>query len=312
MSQKVDISVVLLLEDESPDFAEYTKILHDFFQRRETAFEIIIIANGVEGFLKSQVDLFTNGFNNIKAFSFPNRVSQAVCVRAALKESQADIIVMCGSYQQITIESFDECMNAFEENIDLICPWRQERVDPAFNQIQSRFFNYMLTSIAGSKLHDMSCTIRIFRRHVLEDVRIYGNMYRFLPILAQQKGYRVSEVPCTHFQERGKTGLYRFSEYVSRLVDIGTLYFNTRFSRKPLRFFSSIGTGLILTGLFFLVWVLFQKIFGNISVGNSPQLMTAIILMVAGIQTAGIGLLGEIISFTHGRGNKEYTIEKII
>ena len=97
MYQKIDISVVILLEEESPDFAQYTEILYKFFQQRGSAFEFIIIANGVEWFLKSQVNQLFNGFNNIKAFSFPNRVSQAVCVRAALKESQAEIIVMCGS-----------------------------------------------------------------------------------------------------------------------------------------------------------------------------------------------------------------------
>lgn len=312
MTPKTDISVVILLEEESPNFSHYIEMLHNLFEQRGAVFEFLIIANGVERFLKSQLEILPNGYRNIRAFSFPNRVSQAVCVRAALNESDSEILVMCGSYQQITAEAFNALLDVFDDDVDLVSPWRHQRVDPSFNQLQSRIFNAMLAFITGSRLHDLSCTTRIFRREVLEKVRIYGNLYRFLPILAQQKGYRVREVPCSHYQERGKTGFYSLSEYMGRLVDIGTLYFNTRFSRKPLRFFSTIGAGLIAVGGFISLWVCIQKILYNVPIGNSPELLTAIILMVAGIETAGLGLLGEIIAFTHGRQRKEYTIEKII
>jgi hypothetical protein len=307
-----DISVVILIDEESPGFAQYVEALHDLFQTRGLRFELLIIANGVEHFLKSQLAELPDGYCNIRAFCFPSRVSQAVCVRAALKESMSDTLVMCGSYQQISEESFHALLEAFHEEVDLLCPWRQKRVDPSFNQFQSRLFNALISFATGTPLHDLSSTIRIVRREVLENIPVYGNLYRFLPILAQQKGYRVHEVGCAHFQEQGKTGLYSFAEYMGRLVDIGTLYFNTRFSRKPLRFFSTIGAGLMAAGGLMVLWVFLQKIFYEGSIGNSPELLTGIILMVAGVETAGLGLLGEIIAFTHGRMRKEYTIEKSI
>ena len=259
MRPKVEISVVVIVDEESDDFFRYIEILHELFQERKTSFECLIIANGVEHFIKSQLAHLANGYKYIKAFAFPNRVSQAVCVRAALKESRADILVMCGSYQQITVEAFHTLMEDFGDDIDLISPWRHQRVDPSFNQLQSKLFNAILALITGSKLHDVSCNTRILRREVLENVRIYGNLYRFLPILAQRKGYRVREVPCAHFQERGKTGFYSFADYMGRLVDIGALYFNTRFSRKPLRFFSAIGAALIALGGVIGLWVISQK-----------------------------------------------------
>jgi hypothetical protein len=312
MMPKPDLSVVILVEDESPDFARYLEALHDQFHKRGILFEFLIIANGVERFLKSQLSSLPTGYMNIKAYAFPNRVSQAVCVRAALKESASDTLVMCGSYQQITAEAFGALLDAFDDQVDLICPWRHQRVDPAFNQLQSRLFNAAVSFVTGSRFRDLNCTTRILRREVLENVRIYGNLYRLLPIMAQERGYRVREVPCAHYQERGKTGFYRLSEYMGRIVDIGTLYFNTRFSRKPLRFFSAIGAGLISVGGLITGWVFFQRLFSKVSIGNSPELLIAIILMVAGVTTAGLGLLGEVIAFTHGRQRKEYTIEKII
>ena len=312
MSTAIDLSVVVLLEEESPDFAQYLQILHDLFQQRGDAFEILVIANGVERFLKSQLALLPNGYRRLKAFSFPGRVSQAVCVRAALKESSAATLVMCGSYQQISADGFRALLSSLDEGVDLVCPWRQQRVDPSFNQLQSRLFNGLIAAVTGTRLHDLSVTTRILRREVLEAVPIYGNLYRFLPILAQQKGYRVREVPCPHFQERGKTGFYSFAEYMGRLVDIGTLYFNTRFSRKPLRFFSSVGAALIAAGGLAALWVLGRKLFYHVPIGNSEAVLTAVFLVAGGVTTAGLGLLGEIIAFTHGRQRKEYTIAKII
>ena len=307
-----DIAIVVLLEDESPDFARYIEALYSLFRQRGTSFEFVIIANGTERFAKSQLALLPDTLDNIQAFSFPKRVCQAVCVRTVLKETQSDILVMCGSYQQITLAAFNDLLDALIDDVDLVCPWRLKRVDPAFNQFQSRIFNSLLAFITGSALHDLSCNTRIFHREVLEEVPMYGNQYRFLPLLAQQKGYRVQEVPCAHFQERGKIGFYSFSEYMGRILDIGTLYFNTRFSRMPLRFFSAIGTGLMALGFITALWVFILKLMLNASIGDSPALLTAIILMVAGVQTAGLGLLGEIIAFTRGRQRKEYTIEKII
>jgi hypothetical protein len=312
MPPKAEISIVILLAEESPDFRQYIEALCGLLQRRGKAFELLIIANGVERFLKSQLKFLPNDCQSIKAFSFPNRVSHAVCVRAALKESSGEILVMCGSYQQITMDSFAELLDAFNKDVDLVCPWRRLRVDSFFKKFQSRIFTALIVFLTGSQLHDLNCNPRILRRQVLEKLRMYGNMYRFLPILAQNKGYRVREVVCAHEQERGKTGFYSFSEYLERMVDIGTLYFNTRFSRKPLRFFSAIGAGLMAAGGLITFWVLIQKVLYQSSLGDSLELMTAVILMVAGVATAGLGLLGEIIAFTHGRQLKEYTVEKVI
>ncbi|RLF43557.1 MAG: hypothetical protein DRN09_04565, partial [Thermoplasmata archaeon] len=161
--------------------------------------------------------------------------------------------------------------------------------------------------MTGSRLHDLSCTVKIFRREVLEETELYGNMYRFLPIVADKKGFRCKEIKCEHYQERGKTGFYSPSEYLTRIIDILTLYFNTRFTRKPLRFFSTIGAAFMATGLIIAMYVLIQKIFMQMSIGDRPALLAAVLFLAVGIQVASVGLLGEIVVFTHGRQKKEYT-----
>ena len=306
-------SIIILLEDPHADFPQFIKNLHDVFATRGDSFEILIMANGTGGFLRKQLTAL-QGFNHtLKAFEFNTKTTQAVCLQAGFnKESSGEIIVVCGSYQQITNDSFKQLLDALDENTDIISPWRQGRVDPAFNQFQSKIFNTLVRTLIKSDLHDLSCTVKIFRREVLEETKIYGNMYRFLPIVAAQKGFKTREVKCQHFQERGETGFYALSDYVTRLIDIFTLFFNTRFIKKPLRFFSSIGLGFLLIGLFIASYLFVEKLFMGHTIGDRPILLLAIFFMVLGVQAASVGLLGEIITFTHGRHKKEYTIEKTI
>jgi len=199
-----------------------------------------------------------------------------------------------------------------DDEIDIATPWRQHRVDSALNQFQSKLFNALVRRLTSSTYHDTSCTVKVFRREVLENVEIYGNMYRFLPILADQKGFKTKEIKCEHYQQHGKSTYYGLTHYINIFIDIFTLYFNIWFTRKPLRFFSAIGVILSFIGLFIASYVLIQKFFLGYSIGNRPLLLLAIFFMVLGIQAASAGLLGEIIAFTHGRNRKEYTVEKII
>lgn len=305
-------SVIVLLEEKSEDFYKFVQMLHETFSSRPDPFEIIIMANGTEDFLKIQLEKLPNINHHLKGFTFNKKTTHAVCLKAALRESKGEIIVSCGSYQQIKKDSFVHLLDSLDEETDIISPWRQDRVDPSFNQFQSRIFNCFVRKITGSNLHDLSCTVKIFRRKVLENIDLYGNMYRFLPIVADKEGFKNKEVKCEHHQERGRSGFYSFSEYLTRIIDIFTLYFNLRFTRKPLRFFSAIGAVFVLIGVMIATVVFTQKIFFGNPVGNRPGLLIAVLFMVLGIQAASAGLLGDIIVFTHGRQKKEYTIEKVI
>ncbi|MFO7963726.1 MAG: glycosyltransferase [Desulfobacterales bacterium] len=304
-------SIIILLEDCHSDFAHYIRNLHGLFSGRKEPFEMIIMANGTGGFLRDQLPGLSDLHPDIKAFEM-TPTTQSACLKGGLKESTGDIIVVCGSYQQITNASFAKLLEALDSKTDLISPWRRRRIDGVFSRFQSMLFNWIVRKTTRFDVHDLSCTVSVFRREVLEETELYGGMYRFLSILADRKGFKTREIECEHFQERGKSGLYPLSDYLGRLLDIVTLYFNTRFTKKPLRFFSTIGVGFISVGILIFGFVLFERAFLNQLVGDRPILLMALLSMAIGVQAAGVGLLGEIISFTLGRDRKEYTIEKII
>ena len=306
-------SAIIMLEEQHEDFAEFVQNLHDLLSRKNEPFEIVIVANGTGGFLRNQMDHLQGCEGNMKVFELNTHVSQAVCLKAGFKESSGEIILACGSYQQITNDSFGWLLDSLDSATDIINPWRKFRVDSRFKQLRSAIYNATVRRIIKSDLHDLNCTVKVFRRKVLDEVQLYGNMYRYMPIIAAQKGYKTKEVECQHYEERGgMSGISNLPEYFTRIIDIMTLYFNTRFTKMPLRFFSTIGFGFLVTGLLIIAYVFIQKIFLGIPMGCRSILLLSIFFMVLGVQTASVGLLGEIIAFTHGRKKKEYTIEKMI
>ena len=306
------ISAIILLEEKYSDFPDFLLNLDRIFSSNGRDYEIVVIANGTGNFFRScQNRLFCLN-KKMRAFEFGVPVTQAVCLKAILNEAKGDILVIFGSYQQLSEDSIKKCINATNEDTDIISPWRQRRVDPAFNQLQSRVFNWMVRRFVGTDLHDFSCTVKVCKRWVLEEIELYGNMFRFLPVLAAAKGFTISELSVEHKQERGKTGFYGISEYIGRILDIFTLFFNTRFSRKPLRFFSTFGVAFTAVGILILAVLFVQRAFFGIPIGNRPVLFVSLLLTIIGVLVSSTGLLGEIIAFTNGRHKKEYMIEKEI
>lgn len=312
VKEKITYSALVLIEEESPDLGDHVRSLYEALTAKGEPFEILLIANGTEGFLKNILSEMQTFNSRLKAFALEKKASQAVCLKAGLKEALGNVIIVCGSYQQLSRNSFRALLGELDENVDIICPWRKHRVDPPLSQFQSRVFNWLVKKAAGSHLNDLSCTVRVFRRQVFDETPLYGRMYRFLPILARQKGFKTKEVECEHQQERGKSGLYSISEYAERLIDIAALYFTSRFSRKPLRFFSAIGMTFIAVGLIIAGYIFAEKFVFGLPIGTRPGLILGTLFMVLGVQAASVGLLAEIIAFTYGRRKPEYTVDKIL
>ncbi|MCP4117304.1 MAG: glycosyltransferase [Desulfobacteraceae bacterium] len=305
-------SIIIILDEKNDDIVSFVSDLNQFFSTRYESFEIIAVINGYEGFYKNKFNRIDNAAIPIKSYSLYRRTTQAVCIKAALKESNGEAIVVFGAYQQITMESLGNAIEAFDSDVDIVIPCRRKRVDPSFNQIQSRLFNWMVRKITGVGFTDLSCTVRIIKKDVLSNLDFYGNMYRFLPVVAALKGFRYKEIDVDHHREMGKTGFYSVSEYCLRILDILSLFFLIRYTKKPFRFFSFIGSFFLGGGLILSGYVAIEKIVLDIPMGNRTSLMMGILLIALGVQSAATGLIGEIISFVHGRKRKEYTIDRIV
>ncbi len=310
--KEVEYSIIILLDEKNDDIVSFVHDVNQFFSSNYNSFEIIAVINGNERFYKNKFNEIDDASIPIKSYSLYRKTTQAVCIKAALKEANGESIVVFGSYQQITMDSLGNAVKALDDDIDIVIPCRKKRVDPSFNQVQSQLFNWMVRKMTGVSFKDLSCTVRIIKKDVLKNLDFYGNMYRFLPVVAAQKGFRYKEIDVEHYREMGKTGFYSVSEYCLRILDIVSLFFLIRYTKKPFRFFSIIGCLFFGLGIIFSGYVAVEKMIFGIPMGNRVSLMIGVLLIVLGVQSAATGLIGEIISFVHGRKIKEYTIDRIV
>ena len=305
-------TIVFLIDSENEEFFKFYELIYGIFKKLNERFEIIVIANGTAGFIESWLEFQGQISERLKVIIFRKKVSQFVCLKAILNESNGSKILSLGPFQELSSESYKHLIQSMTKNVDLVVPSRKFRKDAFLNRLHSGVLNKAVRVVLGVKLKDIGCVVKLFRREVLKEMDFYSYAYDYLAVLAIQKGFTVKEVECDQSQKVRKTTFYKFKIYIKRLTEILNLFFSTNFSKMPLRFFNIVGASLVFSGILSISWVFFQRIAFHTTIGSQPLLIIGFIGLVGGTQMSGFGLLGEIISFVHGRSQKGYTIEKII
>lgn len=237
-------------------------------------------------------------------------LGESIALSAGVAKARGRYIVNAPPYLQIEPEDVVKVVIALDAGADCVATWRSTRVDPWLNQLQSSIFNAVLRMVMGIPFHDLNSSTRGFQRRVLEEVAVYGELYRFIPVLARQQGFRVEEVKVRHREEMGRRGFYGVGVYLRRLLDILAITFLTRFTQRPLRFFGYVGFIAIVLGLLMVAQPLYAKIFGEGSLQDRPLFVMGAILGTFGVQLIGFGLIGEIIIFTQAPNLRDYKVEE--
>ncbi len=288
----------------------YSQVLADMGRRGE----LVFVLDGVAGAPLEQLERFQAERDDVRVLTLLGRGhGESIAFKAALAYAQGDILVTAWDYLQVDPRELAPLLEALEQSdSDLVSSWRHPRVDPLLNRMQSSFFNWFLRLVSRVDLHDLNCNFRVMRRDVLNEVALYGDMFRFLPIMASRRGFKVQEVKVRHLEEKGKTGFFGLGVYLRRLLDILAVTFLTRFTRKPLRFFGIIGFALILLGLALALPPFFERLFGMGSIQQRPIVLVGVVLVSFGLQFVGFGLVGEIIIFTQSKNLKDYKVERVV
>ncbi len=239
-------------------------------------------------------------------------LGESIALSAGVAKAKGEHIVNVPPYLQLEPGEIVKVVAALEAGADCVATWRHSRIDPWLNQLQSRFFNWLLRFIMNAPFHDLNSGTRGFRRHVLEEVAVYGELYRFLPVLARRQGFRVVEVRVRHREEKGRAGFYGVGVYLRRFLDILAITFLTRFTQRPLRFFGYLGFASIAIGAPLACWYLYFRLAGEESLGDKPGFVIGAILAAFGVQLIGFGLIGEIIIFTQAPNLRDYKVEQLV
>lgn len=272
--------------------------------------EFVLVDDGTAS--RTELEALRDQHDNVRLIRFHQGFGEAVALSAGFEKATGGYLITMPQYRQVKVAEILPMLEQLEQGFDFVAGWRTERVDPVLNRLQSFFFNFMARLFTRSRFHDLNCKVRAMRRKVTEEIEIYGDLFRFLPILAERQGFKITEVKLRHREELGKVGFFGVGAYLRRILDLITMFFLIKFTKKPLRFFGLVGFGLILVGVAICLYLTYEKLFADQGLSGRPLLVLGVMMIVLGMQTISIGLIGEMIIFTHAKGMKEYQVDEFL
>jgi len=277
----------------------------------EKTFEFIYVLDGeFSDVFKDLRELQDRG-EKIKIVKLAKCFGEAIALTAGFEAASGSLILSLPAYYQVRPENLASLFQHLEQNDMVVCR-RWPRSDSLFSRLQTRMFHGMLKFIDGYAFHDLGCSVRLFKRSIMAEINIYGDQHRFFPVLAIRQGFKVCEIDIPQSEKEKSTRIYGPGVYLRRLIDILTIFFLVKFTKKPLRFFGLIGSAIFLFGGLILVYLTIERLIYGIPLADRPLLLLGSLLFVLGIQIFATGLIGELIIFTHAKELKEYTIEEIV
>ncbi|MAG56243.1 MAG: hypothetical protein CMJ83_08135 [Planctomycetes bacterium] len=312
----IDISLVVLASNDRPAvelFREMMEVWREKLTAIGRTYEVIVVDDGVGGpFVETVLDL-RKSWPAIRLIQFRRTFGESVALDTAVEIARGRYVVTTTWYMQVEPEGLEKCIAILDEGTDFVACRRHPRIDGPGAQVVSWLFNAYTRWITKVKIYDLNCSFRAFRKEVVEELSYHGDLFRFISILAVQKGFRVLEIPLTHLREEGgRSTLLHPGVYIRRFLDILSLFFLIKFTRKPLRFFGLVGTGFLAVGLVICLWMAYVRLWLDKPLSDRPMLILGIFMVVLGIIVASIGLIGEIIIFTQGRNLRDYHIDRIV
>jgi glycosyltransferase involved in cell wall biosynthesis len=311
-STAAPLAVIIPVGDRCDDLV---RLYHDVapeIAKVVPAWEAVVVVDGRRPEVDPYLERLRGEADNLRVVRTHRAFGEATAVMAGLKHTEAPDILLLSPYYQVEPAGIGRLLERLAEgDLDLVAARREPRVDSRSQQLQTRLFHRMLRAISGVQLQDVACGVKALKREVLEVVRPYGDQYRFLSVLAVQRGFRVAELPMPQSPMDVRPKLYGPGIYLRRALDVATLIFLFKFTEKPLRFFGLVGVAMAGVGALITLYLGLYRLFGFGPLANRPLLILGTLLLVLGAQALSIGLLGELVIFTHARAVDEPLAEEV-
>jgi glycosyltransferase involved in cell wall biosynthesis len=310
------ISVVVPVYNEERSVALLADELDSALQPLGIPWETIFVDDGsTDGTLAALTRLHA-ARDDIVVVRLRRNFGKAAALAAGFAQVRGDVIVTIDGDLQDDPAEIPHLLAKLEEGFDLVSGWKSNRRDPLRRRILSRIFNTVTRWISGVRLHDMNCGLKAYRPEVVRGLRLYGELHRFIPVLAQQRGFRVAELPVNHRPREHGRSRYGIERYLRGFLDLLTVSFLGRYRHRPLHLFGGLGLTLSLAGIGILLYLTVVKLMGH-AIGQRPLLILGVLLVVVGIQVFSLGLITELITSHHEeraseRERAEALVEEII
>lgn len=310
MSEK-DLSVVVPLFDEEVNLSQLYARIKPVMEDLSKSYEIIFVDDGSSDDSFSILEDLHTKDKTIKVIQLRRNFGKASALSAGFKYASGKVIITMDADLQDDPKEIPNFVKKLDEGYDLVSGWRFKREDPFSKTISSRLFNYLTSIFTGVRVHDFNCGFKAYRKEVIKDVSLYGELHRYIPVLAHWRGFKIGEIRVRHHPRIYGKSKYGIRRLFRGLTDLVTVIFLTKYMTKPLHLFGAIGVLVFLIGLIINIYLLFIKFLGE-GIGDRPLLLLGVLLMVIGFQIISTGLIGEMIAGTKGKDKEDYVIRRIL
>ena len=291
-----EISIIIPLYNEEESLIELYQKLTPVLKTLNKTYEIIFIDDGSTDNSFEVLQGLYQQSSTVKIYQFRKNYGKSAALAFGFSKANGNVVITMDADLQDDPEEIPSLINKLNQGYDLVSGWKKKRYDPFIKKYSSRLYNKVTAIVSGLKIHDFNCGLKAYRREVVQSFRIYGQLHRYIPMLAHWQGFRVSEIEVRHQPRKyGKTkfGPFRF---FAGFFDLMTISFLNRFKKRPLHLFGILGSLSFFIGLSISIYLAIYWFFIESALSNRPILFLGILLIIVGIQFFSIGLLGEMIT----------------
>lgn len=322
----MQLSIVIPVFNEEESLMQLHREICDVAQTNNYDLEIIFIDDGSTDHSWELVEQLSRQDSRVRGIRFRRNFGKAAALNAGFEAARGEIVMTMDADLQDNPKEIPEFMSMMGTSLDVISGWKQIRHDPWHKVIPSRFFNAMVSYMTGVKLHDHNCGMKCYRREIFNEITLYGELHRFVPVLAAARGYRVGEKVVEHRARRFGQSKYGFTRFIKGFLDLFTVWFLTGYGQRPQHLMGTIGVVAMTIGVFLLTYL--AAIWGvsrlgldfltccglnePINIGGRPAVLYGVAALLFGGQLLSMGIIAELFVAYQNRVSKGYSIKKRI
>ena len=308
-SSAVDLSILIPLYNERESIRDLASEITESLGKLSISYEIIFVDDGSRDGSFEEIKTLASTDSRIIGIRFRRNYGKSAALSEGFEISRGNIVVTMDADLQDDPAELPAMIEKLNEGYDVISGWKKNRKDPLTKKIPSRLFNFVTRLMSGVRIHDFNCGLKIYKADVVKTVRVYGELHRYIPVLAKWAGFRVGELVVNHRSRKYGSTKFGASRFFKGFLDLLTVMFLGKYNKNPLHFFGILGGVLFFIGLLINGYLTYQW-FGGIWIGNRPILFLGILMMIVGIQFISLGLLAEMIAA--GKDGEDYSVSEKI
>ena len=313
MDNKLDISVVVPLYNEQESLAELVAWIDRVAKGNNLSYEIIMVDDGSSDDSWAEVERLKQEYSAIKGIRFARNYGKSAALYCGFAEAEGEVVFTMDADLQDSPDEIPQMRRMIlEEGYDLVSGWKRKRYDPIGKRWPSKFFNLTARVMSGIKLHDFNCGLKAYRRKVVKAIEVYGEMHRYIPILAKHAGFkRIGEKVVMHHERKYGKSKFGLERMIKGYLDLISVSFMSYFGRSPMYLFGGLGTLMFLFGFIAVVWIIIEKLVSNHPLTNQPLFYLSLVAILLGVMLFLAGFIGELIN-RRSTDRNSYLVDKEI